>query len=222
MKLTIFNGSPKALKSNTKIILDWFLKGYNEVSKDKPEIYYLAKSNQMKFLVEKFADSEIVILAFPLYHDSMPAVVKTFIEFLQPYKNKTTNPKLGFIVQSGFPEANHSRYVEKYLEKLCKRLHTEYLGTIIKGGVEGVQVRPDWINKSTYNLFYKLGLHFGLNNEFDIHLVSKLAKPEFLTKTRLILYRLLSRLGIANLYWDKQLKDNNAYEERFDKPYISS
>ena len=50
MILTIFNGSPKALKSNTKVILDWFLKGFTEDLSNKVETYYLAKSKEMNLL----------------------------------------------------------------------------------------------------------------------------------------------------------------------------
>ena len=41
------------------------------------------------------------------------------------------NPPVGFVVQSGFPEGLHSRYVERYLEKLAARLGSPYLGTIV-------------------------------------------------------------------------------------------
>jgi len=50
------------------------------------------------------------------------------------------NPSLGFLVQSGFPEGLHSRYVERYLESWQKRLGCPYLGTIVKGQREGVRL----------------------------------------------------------------------------------
>jgi len=52
----------------------------------------------------------------------MPGIVKVFIESLEPLCSREGNPDVGFIVQSGFPEAIHSRYVEKYLEKPSLRL----------------------------------------------------------------------------------------------------
>ena len=70
----------------------------------------------------------------------MPAIVKQFIEALEPLKNRENNPPMGFIVQSGFPEALHSRYVEHYLQKLAARLNAPYLGTIVKGGGEGIRM----------------------------------------------------------------------------------
>ena len=74
-----------------------------------------------KFL-KLFQEAEQVLLAFPLYTDCMPGIVKVFIESLEPLCSREGNPDVGFIVQSGFPEAIHSRYVEKYLEKPSLRL----------------------------------------------------------------------------------------------------
>ncbi len=33
------------------------------------------------------------------------------------------------------------------------------------------------------------------------------------------LFKLLSRTGLVNTFWDRQLKANNAYARSFDRPY---
>ena len=43
---------------------------------------------------------------------------------------------------NGNPEALHSRYVERYLPKLAARLNAPYLGTIVRGGGEGLRMMP--------------------------------------------------------------------------------
>jgi AcrR family transcriptional regulator len=60
-----------------------------------------------------------------------------FIEKLQASKGS-----ISFFVQSGFPESSQSHYLEAYFEQLALRLGRTYLGTAIKGGVEGLQMRP--------------------------------------------------------------------------------
>ncbi len=60
-----------------------------------------------------------------------------FIEGLGESKGTIT-----FFIQSGFPESGHSHYLEAYFELLSLRLQRVYLGTIIKGGMEGLQARP--------------------------------------------------------------------------------
>jgi len=36
-----------------------------------------------------------------------------------------------------------------------------------------------------------------------------------------ILFKLLTKIGLINFFWDRQLKENHAYEKRFDSPYLS-
>ena len=72
---------------------------------------------------------------------------KEFIEELESFVKRKNNPPIAFLVQSGFPEALHSRYVEQYLVALAERLHSPYLGTLVRGGCEGVRLRPEKMNK---------------------------------------------------------------------------
>ena len=146
MKLALFNGSPRYKKSNSKILLEHFLKGYNRINPEQVPVHYLARYKEEETYRIAFQQADAVLIIFPLYTDSMPGIVKQFFESLvaseiQPGK------KIGFIVQSGFPEAVHSIYVERYLKKLTQRLKGEYLGTVIKGGVEGIQIMPPWMTK---------------------------------------------------------------------------
>jgi hypothetical protein len=88
-----------------------------------------------KNIQDIFLRTEYVLLAFPLYTDAMSGGVKRFIELLRPISqhSRKAHPKLLFLVQSGFPEAIHSRAIEKYLQKLAHRLNCDYVGTIIRG-----------------------------------------------------------------------------------------
>ena len=138
MRLTVFNGSPRGKGSNTKFLLEHFLNGFMTTDGNSYEMVYLNRLKDSDKFIKFFQEAEQVLLAFPLYTDAMPAMVKTFIESLEPLCGREGNPDIGFIVQSGFPEAIHSRYIERYLEKLAIRLGCRYIGTVIKGGVEGI------------------------------------------------------------------------------------
>jgi len=48
-----------------------------------------------------------------------------------------------------------------------------------------------------------------------------LARPIRLGKGMEILFKLFTKIGLINFFWDQQLKENNAYEKRFDHPYLS-
>ena len=219
MELTVFNGSPRGKRSNTKILLEHFINGFMTTDGNTYELAYLNRVKDSDKFIKSFQEAEQVLLAFPLYTDAMPAMVKTFIESLEPFCRGEGNPAIGFIVHSGFPEATQSRYVERYLEKLTRRLGCKYTGTVIKSGTEGIQVQPPLMTRKLFKSFYELGKTFGKTGAFDKQIVLKLAKPERLTKFRLWTFRLLSKIGLTNFYWDSQLKKNNAYEKRFAKPY---
>jgi NAD(P)H-dependent FMN reductase len=219
MKLTVFNGSPRGKGSNTHILLEQFLKGFVETPGCISEIFYLNHVAEQAEFLQAFNEADCVLLAFPLYTDSMPGIVKVFIETLAPLCERENNPPIGFIVQSGFPESTHSRHVEKYLAKLAQRLNSRYLGTVIKGGVEGIQVQPEKWTRKLFDAFYHLGQTFGSRGVFDEILLKELAKPEKISSWSILGFRIFSILGLTNFYWDSMLKKNGAYEKRFAKPY---
>ena len=215
MKLTVFNGSPRGKGSNTKILLEHFINGFMTTDGNTYELAYLNRVKDSDNFIKLFRDAEQVLLAFPLYTDAMPAIVKTFIESLEPLCGREGNPDIGFIVQSGFPEAIHSRYVERYLEKLAVRLRCRYKGTVVRGGVEGIRALPAKMTRKLFKSFYELGKSFGETGEFDEQIVRKLARGEKLTKFQFRIFKLF-----GHNYWNSMLKKNNAFEKRFDKPYI--
>ena len=219
MKLTVFNGSPRGKGSNTKILLEHFINGFMTTDGNTYELAYLIRVKDRDNFIKLFQEAEQVLLAFPLYTDCMPAIVKTFIESLEPLCGKEGNPDIGFIVQGGFPEAIHSRYVERYLEKLASRLGCRYKGTVIRGGVEGMRIQPAFMTRKLLKSFYELGKTFGETGKFDEQIMLKLAKPERYSKFVLLAYKLLDKIGLTKFYWNKMLKENNAYEKRFAKPY---
>ena len=219
MKLVIFNGSPRNKKSNSKILIDHFLKGYSRINHEDVHIQYLANLKQKEEQIEAFRNSEVVIIIFPLYTDCMPGIVKEFFESIIRI-NLTSSKKVGFIVQSGFPEAIHSIYIERYLEKLTKRLECEYLGTIIKGGVEGIQIMPPFMTKKLYNTFENLGENFAKNHVFQKSIIEKLRNPFKMSLVSRFWFKVFNKLGFTNFYWNSNLKKNNAYSKRFDRPLL--
>lgn len=219
MKLTLFNGSPRGKRSNTNVLMDHFTRGFNETEENKTDTAYLFKTGDMEEFVRTFRDAERVILAFPLYTDAMPGIVKHFIEQLEPFCGEENNPDLGFVVQSGFPESHHSRFVERYLEKLARRLNCNYLGTVIRGGAELTRTQPESQTRQLFDSFYRLGLHFGKTGAFDEAVVRSISKMEKMPAAARVIFGLLAKAGLTNGYWNRMLKKNNAYDKRFDKPY---
>lgn len=200
MRLTVFNGSPRGKTSNTKLLMEHFGRGFLEQQSNQMEVVYLSRIRELEHQVDTFAQAEHVILACPLYTDAMPGIVKNFVESLETLCGRPESPSLGFVVQSGFQEPAHSRYLERYLVKLASRLGCAYFGTAVKGGVEGIQVMPGWMTRKLFNIFYLLGKNYSAESGFDGNLLQKLApatqgEPGVRAAVRPAVYRRVQGLG---------------------------
>jgi len=214
-RLTIFNGSPRGRKGSTPLMLDQLARGFGGPA----ETYHLIRMKETQEMVQAFARAECAIIGFPLYTDSMPGIVKHFIEALEPLAGSRSNPPLGFLVQSGFPEGLHSRYVERYLEKLATRMGSPYLGTIVKGGGEGTRSMPPEMTRPFFTNLQTLGAGLTVNGQFDPLVLKAIAKPERYPAILGPVFRIVLRLPFAHAYFDNMLKQNNAYAERFARPF---
>jgi hypothetical protein len=218
MSLAIINGSPRGLKSNSELLMRKFTEGYCNVIPRIPEQLFLAKASDLARIPDEIKNVENVIVIFPLYTDCMPGIVMQFFEDV--YESGILNSKnVGFIVQSGFPESKHSVFVERYLEKLCKRLNCNYSGTIIKAGVEGIQIQPPSMTKKLFSAFSLLGEEFAKTGEFDRAIKDRFMERYEFNGITLSLLKIISKTGAFNTYWNRKLKENNAMKLRDSKPY---
>lgn len=220
MQLTVINGSPRGKGSNTKILLSYFLHGFIQKEPNDFTLYYLNRIKDAGDQRTLFRDAEAILLAFPLYTDFMPAMVKEFIENLAEEKGaQNKGKKILFLVQSGFPEALHSYALRDYLIKFSERMGCDYLGTIIRGRVEGMQTEPLWYSRGFLNKLKKLGYLLAENGSLDKKLLKELAKPEKLSRSWFFMLKALTRLNLIDFYWNKMLRENKAMHKKHDRPY---
>lgn len=211
-KLVIYNGSPRRSGSNSALILQKTV----EALGDRIEVRDLKERNKWAEWAENFKNDKHVMFFMPLYVHAMPSHVMRFIEKLQ-----TCQGSIGFFVQSGFPESSQSHYIEAYFEQLAVKLGRTYLGTAIKGGVEGLVTRPakaqEKMMEPMVNAIVNL-VNEGKYNRADIR---QLAMPIRFGKVIGSLVKLVAKTGRLNSFWDYQLKANNVYEKSFDRPHVS-
>ena len=225
MKRLLINGSPRGKKSNTTIILSWVAEAIAEAEKDVPSsegipVIYLAKTKDISAHKKALLEADEIIFAMPLYTDAMPGIVKNFIDSLADIpKKKLASKRAAFIVQSGFPESIHSETLALYLERLALRLEWIYGGTIIKGGMEGIHLYPDKMVSRIKKNFCRAAMGLVHNGCFDPAIVSKMARPHRLGIFARAIITLSKPFGIMNFYWNKMLRENDAYAKRFDAPY---
>lgn len=218
MRLLIINGSPKLGKNNTAILLENFVEGFKETKGNEVDILRMNNEQACKKAISRFESAEMVLIGFPLYSYAMPAGVKSFIEGLEPLLGRCQGKKVGFLVQYGFIEAIHARPLELYLEHISKSLCCEYLGTIIKGGCDGLSK-----NKNRYKKFrkgiYEIGKSFGETGKFNKVQIDAYAAPETQKKHNSFLVSIALKI-INKVFWEKSLKNNGLNcESSFAKPY---
>ncbi len=211
-KLIIYNGSPRRSGSNSALIL----KKVVEALGDQVEIRDLKQADKWEEWAEAFKNEKHTMFFMPLYVHAMPSHVMGFIEKLQ-----ASEGSISFFVQSGFPESAQSHYLEAYCEQLALRLGRTYLGTAIKGGVEGLRMRPAKAQEKMIESMVKAIVNLMREGRFNPMDIRQLAMPVRFGKGVAIVVKLFMKLGIFNTYWNRQLKENHAYDKRFNRIPLS-
>jgi hypothetical protein len=221
--LLLLNGSPRGERSNTMKMLARVAEGWEQATGKAPEILHLAQAACFQRAVQGFAQAEIVLLGMPLYTDSMPGLVKLYIEALAPRVDAAAagavNPALGFLVQSGFPEALHSRLVERYLERLARRLGSAYAGTIVHGGGGALGSMPEQANKKLWEGLRTLGRQLARDGRFGQAELKAVAGPERFSAVAAALLSVACRLPVMQFMWNGQIRKNGVWKRRFAAPY---
>ena len=220
--LLLLDGSPRGPRSNSMKMLSHVAVGWAETGGGAVETLHLARRADFQRAVTAYGQagaSDIVVLGMPLYTDAMPALVKTWIEALAPLASAAGNPRIGFLVQSGFNEALHSRPLECYLEKLARRLGGGYAGTIVRGGGEALQSMPDEAAGKLFRRLRLLGGQLARDGRFDPETLAEVAGTERFSSTVAFLAGVAIKIPAAQFYWNGQLKRNGVWDHRFDAPY---
>lgn len=217
-KVIIYNGSPRGLKGNSLILAQETVKGLKAegLNETDYEIRNIADIKSHDLWAEDFENHSRHIFIFPLYVHAMPSIVMKFFEKLKRFSKDV---QITFAVQSGFSESAQSYYLRPYLSLLAKRLGAVYGGTLIKGGVEGIQIKPEKSNQKLFSMFNRMGSEIIKKGVVSEELIDRSADPVHLKKGEIRLFKIVELTGLINFYWDMQLKKNGAFKERFAKPY---
>lgn len=219
MRLLVLDGSPRGPKSNTSLLLRPFLAGFAAAGGEAAGPLHLVRPAHADDAIRAFPDAEAVLLGFPLYVDAPPAPAVAFVQRLAPFMGRPRNPAMLFLVQNGFAESLHMRPIERWLEKLARRLRAPYLGTILKPGAEGMRDRPPFMEARTLRRLEALGRTLASEGQLDGRLVAALARPERLGAGLLGPLRLSLGRRVSAWWWDQQLEANGALALRDARPY---
>ena len=177
MKVLAINGSPRGEKSSTAHMLNPLLEGMRKGGAET-ELVHLRKlkinhcigcyicwtktpgkcvqKDDMEHLLEKYVNSDIVILGTPLYHFTMSGILKDFVERTLPtcepwlventnIPGVTTHPlrfekpdALVLVSPCGFPEFEHFKPLVDWYRHYVKENGRKNLGEILRPSAEGL------------------------------------------------------------------------------------
>ena len=123
MKISIINGSPKAIKSNSEILGNYLssLLKENEIKKYYSISFRLNDENK-----NEIYNSDVLIFLFPLYVDGIPSnLLKLLVEF---EKEKVVNPatRVYCIVNNGFYEGKQNRLAILQIKNWCEKVKARW------------------------------------------------------------------------------------------------
>ena len=215
--ILIFNGSLRK-KSNTEILINKIKIGFEKTNGNSVNILRPNNKKNINLALDAWHNADLVLFAMPMYVHAMPGHFKLFIEQIDKLPIKKGR-RIGFLIQYGFPEAHQGRWLEEYLAHLPARWGAEYLGTIVRGGVEGIQRKTEKANESLFKNMEDLGFELGVNGLLSQKISDKISKLETLPTLIRSVFNILQKTGKMDKFWNKQLKENNAFEKRFDKAF---
>ena len=218
MNLSIYIGSPRGKKSNSHLLMESLIEGFFEYGKNDFTVHYLHEKSKWQEHIDDYFKSDISIVIVPLYCDAMPSIVMEFIEALPSASDR--KPKLGFIIHSGFEESCQSVYLKDYFDTIERFVPCHYIGTIVKGGSEGIQVKPPFMTNKMFAAFRKQGASLARTASFDTKVTEEMARPFRYSKVQVFFIKLFVK-RMADGYWTGMMKKNDAYEKRFDAPYAA-
>jgi len=231
----LLNGSPRGRESNSRLILSWIACGlsgktperFNPGDKVSKRDYAgfpvldLARTNDVPAQIAACKQATFIILVFPLYTDSVPGIVKNFLEQLAATLTTTefAAKKLAIAIQSGFPEGIHTENTAHWCARLCERLCCGNAGIIHLGDMEGIRIMPEAMTKKIRLGFLQAGRELASSGAISTATSTLLTGDRLLSAKKQRILRFFKALGLTNLYWNMNLKKHKAFSQRFYAPY---
>jgi multimeric flavodoxin WrbA len=137
-------GSPRTRKSSSNSLGSYLIEQLHAQSIQTETIYIhtvLRSPEKMQALHEAVDAADLVLLAFPLYVDSLPAPVIEALERIAAQRagqERTTRQLFAAISNCGFPEAHHNDTALAICAAFARQAGFEWAGGLALGAGEGL------------------------------------------------------------------------------------
>ena len=213
-------GSPKTRKSNSNSLGGYLFERLSAQS-IKTETVYLhtvvGSPAMMQALLEAVDAADLVVLAFPLYVDSLPAPLIEALERIAAHRQGRDGGRRQFfaaIANCGFPEAIHNDTALAICEIFAGQASFQWAGSLALGGGEIVGGVP-LAQKRGQTTRIRKSLELAAEALVAGHAIPKAAQ-DILRKPSIPhwVYRMF-----AELSWKRRAKPNGAERSLKEQPY---
>jgi multimeric flavodoxin WrbA len=242
MKVMALNSSPRGEgQSKTELMLTHLVQGMQEAGAEvevvelrKKKIHYCSgcyscwtktpglcihQDDMSKELFPKWLASDLVVYAFPLYHFTVNAAMKTFIErtlpvaqpFLEPRKDRTTHPlrhkhpKSVVLSVAGFPEMNVFDQLSVWVQFIFKKILVAEIYRPESSSLSGGGKKAQMILEATR----QAGREIVVDSKVSPETMAQISQPFERDRT--------SMASMANLFWKTCIAEKvtpKEFEER--------
>jgi multimeric flavodoxin WrbA len=219
-RVLLLVGSPKATQSTSASLGAYLLKfleakgfGTNTIMVNQS----LRSSEGLEKLIAAVNGADIVVLAFPLYIDSLPSGVIRVMELIaenRRVKDIRKGQRFAAVVNSGFPEAQHNDIALAICRRFASESGFRWAGGLALGGGEAIEGED--LDKSGGRARFArkaLGLAaeaIAEDREISEEAIKLMARP-FVPS---LIYTLIGGMG-----WKRRARENKAIAKIHARPY---
>ena len=223
-KVILLVGSPKAKNSTSESLGSYLLDQIVEsgvgdkIETETIRIHsYLRSEEKIQDILSKVYEAELLLLAFPLYIDSLPWPVIRLLELISEHRPTTGQkmPKIAVICNCGFPESSQNVLAVQICQLFASGVGMDWLGGLALGGGGAIG------GKSLTELG---GLVRNVRTSLDIAALA-LAAGEVIPGEALELMAkaLIPKwlyILIGNHNWKRTARKNGVKGELYNRPYV--
>jgi len=214
-------GSPRGLASTSESLGTYLLQRLKEHGFETEKTYAtvcVSSDRNREILLKLVNSADLLILAFPLYVDSLPSRLIATLELIADHKmteNAPMKQRLVAIVNSGFPEARQNDTALAICRRFAKEAGIEWAGGLALGGGQMIAGRP----------LSKLGGRVRkVTKALDLT-AAAIAEGQLVPKQAVDLFSkpmipIWLYIWMANRGWSHRLKEYGTQPKLYDQPYL--